>query len=346
VEVPQIVCPVSEAQFIILDHLIILNHLFLDILLLFKKSPFHEVCNYRPISLLSLVSKAFERCIYIIIIDHLSSQLYDLQYGFQSGKSTTAQMLYVLHEIHNVLEKRGQVDTVYLDFAKAFNKVRHDLLLVKLHNFGIRGNLLRWFGDYLSGRLQRVTVLGVTSEPLPVLSGVPQGSILGPLLFLIYVNDLPMSTLHDTTVSMFADDTKCHLRNFQDTIILQQDLDSVANWCNDWRMDLNQTKCVVMHFSRIAQQMITQYTLSDTPVLQSSSQKDLGITTTNGLKWNKQVQEISTKANKMLGFVKRTAFDIRQRRGRKVLYLTMVHSQLAYGSQVMGTPDGQQHLDH
>jgi hypothetical protein len=188
----------------------------------------------------------FERCIYNRIIDHLSSQLYDLQYGFQSGKSTTAQMLYVLHEIHNVLEKRGQVDTVYLDFAKAFDKVSHDLLLVKLHNFGIRGNLLRWFGDYLSGRLQRVTVLGVTSEPLPVLSGVPQGSILGPLLFLIYVNDLPKSTSHDTTVTMFADDTKCHrhLRNFQDTIILQQDLDSVANWCNDSRMDLNQTKCV------------------------------------------------------------------------------------------------------
>ena len=245
-------------------------------------------------------------------------------------------MLYVLHEIHNVLEKRGQVDTVYLDFAKAFDKVSHDLLLVKLHNFGIRGNLLRWFGDYLSGRLQRVTVLGVTSEPLPVLSGVPQGSILGPLLFLIYVNDLPKSTSHDTTVTMFADDTKCHrhLRNLQDTIILQQDLDSVANWCNDWRMDLNQTKCVVMHFSRIAQPMITQYTISDTPVLQSSSHKDLGITTTNDLKWNKQVQEISTKANKMLGFIKRTAFDIRQRRVRKVLYLTMVRSQLAYGSQV------------
>ncbi|CAB4025082.1 Hypothetical predicted protein, partial [Paramuricea clavata] len=187
--------------------------------------------------------QVFERCIYNRIIGHLSSQLYDLQYGFQSGKSTTAQMLYVLHEIHNVLEKMGQVDTIYLDFAKAFDKVSHDLLLVKLHNFGIRGKLLRWFGDYLSGRLQRVTVLGVTSEPLPVLSGVPQGSILGPLLFLIYVNDLPMSTSHDTTVSMFADDTKCHrhLRNFQDTIILQQDLDSVANWCNDWRMDLNQT---------------------------------------------------------------------------------------------------------
>ena len=162
-------------------------------------------------------------------------------------------MLYVLHEIHNVLEKRGHVDTVYLDFANAFDKVSHDLLLVKLHNFGIRGNLLRWFGDYLSGRLQRVTVFGVTSEPLPVLSGVPQGSILGPLLFLIYVNDLHKSTSRDTTVTMFADDRKCHrhLRNFQDTIILQQDLNTARHWCNDWRMDLNQTKRVVMSYRSV-----------------------------------------------------------------------------------------------
>ena len=135
---------------------------------------------------------------------------------------------------------------------------------------------------------------------------------------------------------MFADDTKCHrpLPNLQDTKILQQDLDKITNWCHDGRMDLNQTKCVVMHFSRILRPTITQYTLSGTPVQQSSSQKDLGIITTSDLKWNKQVQEISTNANKMLGFVKRTAFDIRQRQLRKVLYLTMVRSQLAYGSQV------------
>jgi hypothetical protein len=177
-------------------------------------------------------------------------------------------MLYVLHEIHNILEKRAQVDTVYLDFAKAFDKVSHGLLLVKLHNFGIRGNLLRWFGDYLSGRLQRVTVLGVTSVPLPVLSGVPQGSILGPLLFLINVNDIPKATSFDTTVTIFADDTKCHrfLRKLQDTKILQQDQDKITNWCHDWRMDLNQTKCVVMHFSRFLRPTITQYTVSGTPV--------------------------------------------------------------------------------
>ncbi|CAB4009937.1 Hypothetical predicted protein, partial [Paramuricea clavata] len=181
-----------------------------------KRNPIHDVTNYRPISLLSLVSKV--------------------------GRSTTSQLLHILHQVLNVLEQKNQVDIVYLDFAKAFDKVNHDLLLVKLHNFGIRGNLLRWFRDFVSGRFQRVTALGVTSKPLPVLSGVPQGSILGPLLFIIYINDLPKCVSDDTTMAMFADDTKCHrpIKNSQDKVTLQCDLDNITNWCHDWKMELNE----------------------------------------------------------------------------------------------------------
>ena len=113
----------------------------------------HDVSNYRPISLLSVVLKVFERCIYNRLIDHVHGQIYELQYGFLRGRSTTSQLLHVLHQVLKVLEQRNQVDIVYLDFAKAFDKVSHDLLLVKLHNFGIRGNLLRWFRDFLSGRV-------------------------------------------------------------------------------------------------------------------------------------------------------------------------------------------------
>ena len=188
-----------------------------------KRSPIHDVSNYRPISLLPLVSIVFERCIYNRLIDHVHGQIYELQYGFLRGRSTTSQLLHVLHQVLKVLEQRNQVEIVYLDFATAFDKVSHDLLLVKLHNFGIRGNLLRWFRDFLSGRFQRVTALGVTSEPLPVLSGVPQGSIVG------------------TTMTMFADDTKCHrpIKNSEDNKTLQSDLDSITNWCHVWKMDLN-----------------------------------------------------------------------------------------------------------
>ena len=210
--------------------------------------------------------------------------------------------------------------------------------VVKLHNFGIKGNLLRWFRDFLSGRFQRITLLGVTSDPLPVLSGVPQGSVLGPLLFIIYVNDLPKSISQGTTMAIFADDTKCHrpIKNSEDNKTLQYDLDSITNWCHDWKMDLNQTKVGVLHLTRSREPTITRYTVLDTPVNRSNSQRDLGtgMSITGDLKWNKQVQEISSKANKMLGFVKRTASAICNQSVRKALYLTMVRSQLAYGSQV------------
>ena len=165
-----------------------------------KKGPAEEVSNYRPISLLSLVSKVFERCVYNQLVSHISTQLHHLQFGFLRGKPITSQLLHVLQDIHQALESRNHVDAVYLDFAKAFDKVSHKLLLTKLHKFGIRGHLLSWFENYLSGRYQRVTVLGETSGTLPVLSGVPQGSILGSLLFLVYVNDLPHSISGESTV--------------------------------------------------------------------------------------------------------------------------------------------------
>ena len=205
----------------------------------------------------------FERCIYNRLIEHVYGQIYELQYGFLRGRSTTSQLLHILHQVLNVLEQKNQVDIVYLDFAKAFDKVNHDLLLVKLHNFGIRGNLLRWFRGFLSGRFQRVTALGVTTKPLPVLSGVPQGSILGPLLFIIYINDLPKYVSHDTTMAVFADDTKCHrpIKNSQDKETLQSDLDNITNWCHDWKMELNQSKCGVLHLIRSREPTITQYTV-------------------------------------------------------------------------------------
>jgi hypothetical protein len=117
--------------------------------------------------------------LYNQLISYISSQLHHLQFGFLRGKSTTSQLLNVLQDIHQALESRNQVDAVYLDFAKAFERVSHKLLLAKLHKFGIRGDLLCWFENYLSGRYQRVTVLGEILGSLPVLSGVPHGSILG-----------------------------------------------------------------------------------------------------------------------------------------------------------------------
>ena len=294
-----------------------------------------EVSNYRPISLLPLVSKVLERCVYNHLIEHISSQLHNLQYGFLKGKSTTSQLLQVLNEIGELLDKRVQVDTIYLDFAKAFDRVDHQLLLKKLLLFGINGSLLCWLSDYLHFRFQKVTVLGKTSNILPVPSGVPQESILGPLLFLIYVNDLAIATVN-SSVALFADDTKCYrpITNTDDGRLLQEDLDRITLWCHDWRMDLNQSKCTVMSTTRNVNLVETPYLLQNTPVKRTDAQKDLRILVCKDLKWNSQVLAAASNANRMLGFIRRSTLEVKNQSARKALYTALVMSNLSYSSQV------------
>ena len=171
-----------------------------------------------------------------------------------------------------------QVDAIYLDFPKVFDRVNHKLLLKKIHRFRICDTLLSWFEDYLTDRVQRVTVLGVNPKSLHVLSGVPQGSILGPLLFLIYVNDLPdVATL--ASVALFADDTKCYrpTKCIEDGACLQRDLDHINHWCDLWQMDLNQSKCGLLSITRNASPFHFPYQLSDVQVKTMEAQKDLGV---------------------------------------------------------------------
>ena len=238
--------------------------------------------------------------------------MHNLQYGFLSGKSTTSQLLKVLHEFGESLDKRIQTDVLY--FAKAFDRVDHQLLLKKLSNFGVCGNLLSWFHNYLTDRHQKVTILGKTSRSIPVLSGVPQGSILGPLLFLVYVNDLlEKSTTSSVALDLFADDTKCYhaIRTTDDVKALQCDLDGISQWCRTWRMNLNETKCGVLKVTRNLKPVQSSYHLNNdnsansTVICKMLVQKDLGVLITADLKWNQQVSAVCAKANRMLGFVKR-----------------------------------------
>jgi hypothetical protein len=168
-----------------------------------------KVENYRPISLLSIVSKIAERCIYNKIIPTIEPLLNKSQHGFINGKSTSTQLVLFLSDLSSTFETSGQTDVIYTDFSKAFDKVSHGLLLHKLRNFGICGSLLSWFESYLSRRQQRVVLDGSASKWTNVTSGVPQGSILGPLMFLIYINDLP-DVLSSSTPLLFADDTKIY----------------------------------------------------------------------------------------------------------------------------------------
>ena len=296
----------------------------------------NEVSNYRPISLLPIVSKVLERCIYDQLINNVSSELHKVQYGFLRGKSTTSQLLKVLHEFGESLDKRIQTDVLYLDFAKA-NRIDHQLLLKELSNFGVCGNLLSWFHNNLTDRYQKVTILGKTSRSIPVLSGVPQGTIFGPLLFLVYVNDLPeMSTT--SSVALFADDTNCYhaIRTTDDVKALQCDLDGISQWCRTWRMNLNETKCGVLRVTRNLKPVQSSYHLNNdnsansTVICKRLVQKDLGVLITADLKWNQQVSAVCAKANSMLGFVKMSSIKMHDPRTRTALYKTLVRSRFAY----------------
>ena len=217
-----------------------------------KKLRKDNVENYRPISLLCITSKVLERCVFQHTIEHFAQYFSNCQHGFRQERSTVTQLLEFLHKIGYALDRGQQSDIIYLDFAKAFDSVSHSRLVLKLHHYGIRGSLLQWYTDYLSNRKQCTVLQGVTSAPLSVISGVPQGSILGPLLFLVYINDLLSVVDNETIISLFADISKCHrtISSVADCNGLQDDLDTMVEWSKAWRLRFNADKCEVLSGTR------------------------------------------------------------------------------------------------
>ena len=204
------------------------------------------VNNYRPISLLSNTSKVLEQLIYNKVIHHISSFITPQQFGFLKNRSTVQQLL-ILFDI--IINTDYQSDVIYFDFRKAFDSVPHNELLFKLKSLGISGTLWLWFKSYLFNRHQCVKINNKYSYLLPVLSGIPQGSILGPLLFLVYVNDIP-DYITNSLLYLFADDTKClkTISDPADSIKLQDDIDSLNHWSEKWSLLFNHTKVVQISF--------------------------------------------------------------------------------------------------
>ena len=193
---------------------------------IFKRGQRYDPANYRPVSLTCLCCKLLEHVVVSNMMKHVDQHkiLTDCQHGFRKRRSCETQLVTMIHDLTSAMDKGTQTDMVVLDFSKAFDRVPHKRLLQKLHHYGIRGHLHQWVSDFLTGRTQNVVIEGVTSESAPVVSGVPQGSVLGPLLFLLFINDLPDNLTSQTR--LFADDCIVYrtVRSHEDCLSLQQDL--------------------------------------------------------------------------------------------------------------------------
>ena len=301
-----------------------------------KKDRKEPAENYRPISLLPILGKVLEREVCFRLYDHVKHQITKFQHGFLRQRSCVTQLLSVLHNIGQSLDKNIQTDIIYLDFAKAFDSVDHNILLHKLKLYGVTGHLHEWFADYLSGRCQRVVIDGVVSSWAPVTSGVPQGSILGPVLFALFINDLPNVLPDETMAALYADDTKVYksIRSKADCEILQHALTSLGSWSTDNNLDFNQSKCKVLTITRKKTALVYAYHMGSKNLSRVDKEKDLGVDVCANFKWDVHTHTIIGKANRMLGLLKRTCPLLTSNSVRRTLYLTHVRSQLCYASEV------------
>ena len=218
------------------------------------------------------------------------------------------QLTSVLHYIGGQLNAGKQIDIIYLDMSKAFDKVDHTKLLGRLHQYGITGKLHDWFRSYLQGRKQQVTILGATSRELSVSSGVPQESLLGPILFLLFVDGLP-NTVKTSRVACYADDTKNFksIDSITDCYALQSDRNDLVSWSESSGFIFNQSKCKYQCITRKKSPVKPTWIINETPLESCDTEKDLGVWVSSNLTSDKQVTEQCPKANKLPGFVRRAS---------------------------------------
>ncbi len=305
-----------------------------DVTAIFKKGVKSNPGNYRPVSLTCILCKMLETIIRDQLISHMidNDLLSRHQHGFISGRSSSTNLLKVLDTWTEALDAADPVDVVYLDFAKAFDSVPHERLLLKLKMYGVQGEVLTWIEQFLKGRRQRVRVNGEVSEWKDVTSGIPQGSVLGPVLFVIFINDLP--EVVQSYVEMFADDTKIFSTvKEEDSLQLQEDLHSLTDWANIWQLRFNAAKCKTLHLGNGNQKK--KYVMTDgegkEEMLEGTElEKDLGIHVDPSLKFSKHVEVQVNKANRILGLIRRS-YQHLDMESFKRLFTALVRPHLEYG---------------
>lgn len=303
---------------------------------LFKKGIKSLAGNYRPVSLTCILCKVLESILRDHFIEHMvRNQLFtDKQYGFISGRSSTLQLLKVLDEWTEALDEGNSIDCVYMDFQKAFDTVPHRRLLSKIKSYGFNKSMVDWIEDFITGRTQRVRIDGEVSDEETVISGIPQGSVLGPFFFLVFINDMP--ELVKAMLYLFADDSKIYkiIKNpVHDRESLQVDLNKLYDWSDIWLMKIHPDKLFMMEIGGWREHPQHDYTVGPMMVRYSKIEKDIGVEIDDQLKFTSHIETIVKKANSKAGWLRRT-FKFLTPTLFKPLYMAIVRSQLEYASSV------------
>ena len=291
--------------------------------------------NYRPVSITSIICKLMESIIRDKLVAHMEkNKLFSrYQHGFVPRRNCISNLLICMEMWTEMIERGLPIDVIYTDFAKAFDRVPHQRLLRKMKDIGITGDILAWVESFLSGRKQCVQVDGERSSWKNVKSGIPQGSVLGPILFVIFINDMP--EVVDSMCQLFADDAKVFrsVDTKEEIRRLQVDIDKLHAWSEKWQLLFNVKKCKCLHIGH--NNTCHKYKMNGAKLDHVDEEKDLGVLIDDQLKFHRQTASAVKKANRVLGLVKKT-FAVLDMQTLPLLYTSLVRGHLEYGNIIWG----------